>query len=71
MSDKDRRASTQRWSIRIQFDLKCTLQKLVPYAHEDRPGEVYERRGKTWKLVGIIKPADKGTGFVTPVEGNE
>ncbi|WP_224371950.1 hypothetical protein [Hyalangium versicolor] len=71
LSDRDRRANTQLWSIRIQFDSKCTLQKLIPYVHEDRPGEVYERRGKTWKLVGIIKPEDKASGLVTSVEGGE
>lgn len=71
LSNGDRRASTQIWFIRIQFDSKCTLQKLIPYVHEDRPGEVYERQGKSWKLVGIIKPEDKATGLVTSVEGSE
>ncbi len=67
MSPKDRRAINQRWSIRIQFDTACHLQKLVPYLGVDRPGEVYERRGKHWKLVGYIHPEDKDTGRITPV----
>ena len=64
---EDRQESTQLWHIRIQLDAKCTVQKLVPYIGEDRPGEVYERRGKSWKLIGFIKPEDKASGHVTPV----
>ena len=67
MSDRDMRASTQLWSIRIQFDTHCRVMKLVPYLGEERPGEVYERLGNTWKLIGIIKPEDKAHGNVTPV----
>jgi hypothetical protein len=38
-----------------------------PDRNENRPGEVYERQGKTWKLVGWMKPEDKAVGIVTPV----
>ncbi|MBU8897335.1 hypothetical protein KRR26_17095 [Corallococcus sp. M34] len=71
MSDRDRRISTQVWLIRIQFDSACTIQKLIPYANDNRPGEVYERRGKQWKRVGIIKLEDKATGLVTSVDDDE
>jgi hypothetical protein len=56
---------TQVFSIRIQFDKACHIQKLIPYLKEDRPGELYERRGKTWKLIGLIKPENKASGRVT------
>lgn len=68
MSDRDMRTSTQLWSVRIQFDTKCRVMKLIPHLNEDRPGEVYERQGKSWKRVGIIKPADKAYGIVTAVD---
>jgi hypothetical protein len=64
----DRLASTQVFSIRIQFDKACHIQKLIPYLKEDRPGELYERRGKTWKLIGLIKPEHKASGEVTLVD---
>ena len=65
----DRRSATQFYSFRIQFDTACTLQKYVPYMNEDRPGELFVRRGKIWKLIGIIKPENKSTGIVTHVDG--
>ncbi|RKH03879.1 hypothetical protein D7X74_35900 [Corallococcus sp. CA047B] len=68
MSREDRWAESQRWSLRIQFDSGCTLTKLIPYKGERRPGEVYLRRDKAWKLVGYIHEGDKDMGFVTPVE---
>ncbi|ATB34061.1 hypothetical protein MEBOL_007562 [Melittangium boletus DSM 14713] len=55
--------------IRIQFDTKCHIQKLVPHRYDDQPGELFERQGKAWKLIGIIKPEDKPYGFVTAVDG--
>jgi hypothetical protein len=64
----DRLAATQVFSIRIQFDKACHIQKLIPYLKEDRPGELYERRGKSWKLIGLIKPEHKASGQVTPVD---
>lgn len=67
MSQEDLWAKTQRWSLRIQFDSECTLTKLIPYKGERRPGEVYLRRDKAWKLIGYIHEGDKDTGFVTPV----
>ena len=54
-------------SIRVQFDKACHLQKLIPYLNEDRPGELYERLGKTWKLIGHIQPENKASGRVTLV----
>jgi hypothetical protein len=65
---EDRLAATQVFSVRIQFDTACHIQKLVPYLNEDRPGELYERRGKSWKLIGLIKPEDKASGRVTRVD---
>jgi hypothetical protein len=53
------------WHIRIQFDTVCRIQKLIPYANDSRPGELYERRGKTWKLIGYIKVEDKAKGTLT------
>ncbi|MBZ4418813.1 hypothetical protein K8638_20285 [Myxococcus sp. RHST-1-4] len=68
MSPADRIAATQIWSIRIQFDRACTVMKLIPYLDSDaRPGEVYLRKEKRWKLVGVIRPEDKRYGLVTAV----
>ncbi len=68
MSDKDRRADTQIYFVRIQFDSRCQIMKLIPHKKEDRPGELFVRQGKEWKLVGRILPEDKATGTVTPVK---
>ncbi|HVG62816.1 MAG TPA: hypothetical protein VNA24_29890 [Hyalangium sp.] len=65
---QDRLAATQVFSVRIQFDTACHIQKLVPYLNEDRPGELYERRGKSWKLIGLIQPENKARGRVTRVD---
>ena len=67
MSRRDLEADSQRWLIRIQFDTKCHVQKLIPHKYDEQPGEVYERRGKSWRLIGIIKPENKPYGIVTPV----
>lgn len=67
MSREDRSEKNQIWSIRIQFDPVCRIQKLIPFRGEEHPGELYERQEKTWKLIGIIKPEDKEYGIVTPV----
>jgi hypothetical protein len=67
MTDDDRRANLQLFHIRIQFDADCTVTKLIPYLNEDRPGEIYVRRGKEWVLTGYIKPEDKKLGTVTHV----
>jgi hypothetical protein len=67
MSAADRTEARQRYSIRIQFDTICRVMKLVPYIGEPRPGEVYERRGRNWALLGIIKPEHKAAGTITPV----
>lgn len=69
MSPEDRRAKNQRWVIRVQFDAECRVMKLIPHLDDPgRPGEVYVRRGKTWKLIGFIAPADKPFGYITPVD---
>lgn len=68
MSQADRRALRQLWSVRIQFDIECRVMKLVPNVGDSRPGEVFERQGKSWKLIGLIKPEDKEAGIVTPVD---
>lgn len=67
MSERDRQARTQVWPLRIQFDTRCTVQKLVPNLDSSLPGEVYERRDKAWVRIGIIKPEDKPFGYVTPI----
>nr|WP_211193928.1 hypothetical protein [Pyxidicoccus fallax] len=69
MSPKDLKASNQRWLVRIQFDTSCRIQKLIPYVGETRPGEVYEREGHRWRLVGLIRPEDKELGRITTVDG--
>jgi hypothetical protein len=68
MSDKDRRADTQIYFVRIQFDSRCQLMKLIPHAKDERPGELFVREDKEWRLVGRILPEDKATGTVTPVK---
>lgn len=68
MSQQDRRGPNQLWSIRVQFDTQCHVMKLVPNLDNERPGELYERQDKRWKLIGLIKPEDKDTGYVTSVE---
>ncbi|MDY7225940.1 hypothetical protein [Hyalangium rubrum] len=65
MSLEDRFSANQVYSIRLQFDNACLVQKLVPYLNEERPGELYERRGKQWKLIGFIKLEHKATGVIT------
>nr|WP_225937177.1 hypothetical protein [Myxococcus sp. RHSTA-1-4] len=67
MSPEDRLEARQRFSIRIQFDTKCRVMKLVPYVGEMRPGELYERRDQRWALIGIIKPEHKADGIITEV----
>lgn len=42
--------------------------KLIPYAGESRPGEVYARESRRWRLVGRILPEDKPFGIVTAVD---
>ncbi|MBZ4423194.1 hypothetical protein [Myxococcus sp. RHSTA-1-4] len=43
--------------------------KLIPYIGESRPGEVYVREARRWRLIGRILPEDKPFGIVTAVEG--
>jgi hypothetical protein len=62
MSIQDR-VSPQYYFIRIQFDASCNIQKYIPHAQD---GELFERSGKTWKLMGHVK--DKSTGEITPSE---
>jgi hypothetical protein len=69
MSPEDRERENHLYMFRIQFDTRCRVQKLIPHHLEgdDRPGELYERQGKSWKLVGHILPEDKSAGNVTPI----
>ncbi|HYO54723.1 hypothetical protein [Archangium sp.] len=67
LSTADKQAANQIWSIRIQFDAGCIVMMLVPHIGEARPGEVFRREGKSWKLIGMIKPEDKMDGIMTPV----
>jgi hypothetical protein len=66
MSGEDKMLENQWYLFRIQLDSRCRIQKLVPHAGEERPGELYERQGKSWRLVGFIMPEDKESGYVTP-----
>lgn len=68
MSEGDRREENQLWLIRIQFDTDCHVMRLIPNVETARPGEVYLRQGKTWKLIGIIKPENKKLGIVTDAD---
>lgn len=62
---------TQVWLIRIQFDVACTVMKYVPHKNTPRPGEVYVRRERRWRLVGLLESErDKELGIVTLVEGD-
>ncbi len=67
MSEGDRARGNQWYLFRIQFDTRCRVQKLVPHVDDERPGELYERQGKSWKRVGTILPEDKSRGYVTPI----
>lgn len=71
MSVFDFQNRTQVWLIRIQFDVACTVMKYVPHKNTPRPGEVYVRRERHWRLVGLLESErDKELGIVTPVEGD-
>ncbi|MBZ4417362.1 hypothetical protein K8638_12760 [Myxococcus sp. RHST-1-4] len=66
MSEKDRWKARQRYSFRVQMDAACTVQMLIPHVHEDRPGEIYERRERRWVLIGHIY--DKDSGTISPIK---
>ena len=68
-SDGDLSTQKQKWSIRIQFDTTCRVYKYVPHLGEDRPGEVFLRVGKTWRLESIVRTGDKPYGKPTPALG--
>ncbi len=68
MSDKDRRSNTQIYFVRIQFDSRCQIMKLIPHRKDNLPGELFVRQGKEWKLIGHILPEDKATGTVTYIK---
>ncbi len=67
-SKQDRQSESQIYSVRVQFDAACNLHKLIPYLNEDRPGELYVRHGRRWKLIGLISPGDKASGRITAVQ---
>jgi len=56
----------QKWSIRIEFDTHCRVYKYVLHLNEARPGEVFLRVGKTWRLQSIVRLDDKRDGKSTP-----
>jgi hypothetical protein len=68
MTSQDRSLETQRWQIRIQFDTGCHIQKLISHKYSSLPGELYERQGRSWRLIGRILPEDKKTGRITAVD---
>jgi hypothetical protein len=41
---------------------------LAPNKNSSLPGELYERQGKRWRLIGRILPEDKSTGRITAVD---
>ena len=59
MSDKDRRPSNPIYFVRIQFDSRCQIMKLIPHLKEDRPGELFVRQGKNGSSSGISFPKIK------------
>jgi len=65
-SEGDTGAPFQRYSIRIQFDTACHVLKFVPHVHEPVPAEIYERVGKSWRLVRVIPVYNKGSGIIDP-----
>ncbi|MDC0712004.1 hypothetical protein POL68_26285 [Stigmatella sp. ncwal1] len=67
ISPEDMFAKNQVFSIRIQFDAGCRVLKYLPFREENRPGELYERQGQKWRLVGVVKPENKAIGKVTEV----
>lgn len=66
LSANDAALRSQRWSIRIQFDTRCHVYKLLPNAGKPLPGEVYERVGKQWRPVSIVRVSDKPVGLIQP-----
>jgi hypothetical protein len=65
-TDRDLSSDRQRWSIRIQFDTTCRIFKYEPHSGEPRPGEVFLRVGKSWRLHSIVRVEDKPLGIPTP-----
>jgi hypothetical protein len=57
------RVGPHYYFIRIQFDTLCHIQKYIPHIYDNQSGELFERSGKTWKLMGYVK--DKSTGEIT------
>jgi hypothetical protein len=68
MSPQDLIAKNQVFSIRIQFDAGCRVLKYLPFLQDgSRAGELYERQGRVWRLVGRVRPENKAIGKVTEV----
>lgn len=62
----DTRSKHQRYSIRIQFDTTCRLLKFVPHVNEPVPAELYERVGRSWRLLRVIPLYNKESGVIDP-----
>jgi hypothetical protein len=63
---RDTATRNQRYSIRIQFDTTCRLMKFVPHINEPVPAELFERVGRSWRLLRVIPVHDKASGNIDP-----
>ncbi|HVE84148.1 MAG TPA: hypothetical protein VND93_14925 [Myxococcales bacterium] len=64
--EADTAARVQRYSIRVQFDTTCHVLKFVPHLNEPVPGELFERVGRTWRLLRVIPVWNKVDGAIWP-----
>jgi hypothetical protein len=62
----DAASRNQRYSIRIQFDTTCHVLKLVPHLNEPVPAEVFQRVGRSWRLLRVIPVYNKAKGKIDP-----
>jgi hypothetical protein len=65
-SGRDTAAPYQRYSIRIQFDTTCRVLKFVPHSSEPVPAELFERVGRSWRLLRVIPVHAKDRGIIEP-----
>lgn len=57
----------RKWPIRIEFDTNCCVYKYVPRTSEARPGEIFLRVGKVWRLQSIVRLDEKCDGKSAPL----
>jgi hypothetical protein len=62
----DTGARSQKYSIRVQFDTTCHVLKFVPHVNEPVPAEVFERVGRSWRILRVIPVYDKEKGVIDP-----